>query len=102
MDSILAIGAKPNTLPQGFNLGQNYPNPFNPSTTIEYTLPKAQQVRIQLFNLRGQKIKTLYSGKEGAGVHRLSFNAAGLASGVYIYRITAGSFVQQKKMIYLR
>ena len=98
----MAIDIKPNTQPQDLNLSQNYPNPFNPSTTIEYSLPKTQQVRIELFNLRGQKIKMLYSGKEGAGVHRLTFNAAGLASGVYIYRITAGSFVQQKKMIYLR
>ncbi len=79
-------------------LRQNYPNPFNPVTTIEFTLSKPLEVKIELFNIQGQKVTELFNGKKGAGLNEVTFNAAGLASGAYIYRITAGDFVANKMM----
>ena len=70
-----------------FKLYQNYPNPFNPSTNIEYTLPNAANVKIEVFNITGQKIKTLINRYENAGLHSVKFDAADLPSGIYFYRL---------------
>lgn len=88
--------------PKSYHLTQNYPNPFNPSTTIEYDLPKASNVSIEVYNTSGQKITTLLNKKMAAGNHEVEFNAANLSSGVYFYRIQAGEFHDVKKMILLR
>ncbi len=85
-----------------FHLEQNYPNPFNPSTTIVYELPRQQQVTIEIFDSAGRKVATLLNGPQNAGRHELNFNAAHLASGVYYYRLSAGGFVQTKKMLVLK
>jgi len=85
-----------------FILYQNYPNPFNPLTTIKYDLPKPADVRIEVFNITGQKIRTLLNRKMAAGSHQVEFNAYNLSSGVYYYRIEAGEFQDVKKMILLR
>lgn len=86
---------------------RNYPNPFNPETTIEFYLPHHAEVRLKIFNVLGQRIRTLFTGRRDAGVYRLKWNGrdeAGneVASGVYIYRLQADRFVQSRKMLLLR
>jgi CubicO group peptidase (beta-lactamase class C family) len=87
---------------EDFALRQNYPNPFNPSTTFEFALPKAAFVTLKVYNLLGEEVATLIAEKRSAGIHRLNWDARGLASGVYLYRLQAGEFVQTKKLILLR
>ncbi len=90
-------------IPESFTLNQNYPNPFNPSSTIRFGLPEASQVRMEVFNILGQKVATLINGdRMNAGWHRVQFNAGSLSSGVYIYRIQAGNFVQTKRMMLIK
>ncbi len=88
--------------PTTFCLFQNYPNPFNPSTVISYQLPVASQVELSIYNLLGQKVMTLVSEKQSAGIHHLNWHARGLPSGVYLYRLEAGSYRQSKKLILMR
>ncbi len=88
--------------PKKFELSQNYPNPFNPTTTISYNLPEAANVKLTIFNLLGQEIKTLVNEFKEAGVHTLNFNASELNSGLYIYKLQAGSQVQTKKMTLIK
>ena len=85
-----------------YALGTNYPNPFNPTTVISYQFPVSGFVTLTVYNALGQKVRTLVSGKQQAGRHRVTFDASGLASGVYFYRMTAGDFSQTHKMILLR
>jgi photosystem II stability/assembly factor-like uncharacterized protein len=87
---------------QGFDLTQNYPNPFNPSTTIRYGLPQRSHVLLTVFNTLGQQVATLVQQEEEAGYHDVRFDASGLSSGVYFYRLTAGSFVQTRKLLLLK
>jgi hypothetical protein len=89
-------------IPLAYKLNQNYPNPFNPKTTIEFDLPKASDVRIEVYNITGQKIQTLLNEKKPAGSHQVEFNAEKLSSGVYFYRIEAEEFQDVKKMILLK
>ncbi len=88
--------------PKKFELSQNYPNPFNPATTIRYNLPEAGMVKLTLFNILGQELRTLVNEFKEAGVHTINFSATGgaieLNSGMYIYKIEAGNFVQTRKM----
>jgi photosystem II stability/assembly factor-like uncharacterized protein len=88
--------------PREYKLEQNYPNPFNPSTKIRYTLPAAGPVRLVVTNLLGQGIAVLVDEQQGAGEHEAAFDAAGLPSGVYLYRITAAGFTQERKMLLMR
>jgi WD40 repeat protein len=88
-------------IPVNYAISQNYPNPFNPSTTIEFDLPKFSDVRIEVYNIAGQKIQTLIDKKMSKGNHQVEFNAQNLSSGVYFYRIEAGEFQDVKKMILL-
>ncbi len=88
--------------PNDFTLKNNFPNPFNPSTTIEYSLPKAANVRIEVYNVAGQKIETLLNNAIKAGHHEIEFNAQNLSSGIYFYRMQAGEFHQVKKMILIK
>jgi hypothetical protein len=88
--------------PQKFELSQNYPNPFNPSTTIKFTMPEAGNIKLTLYNILGQEIKTLVDGFKEAGVYNIDFNASELNSGIYIYKIESGSFVQTRKMTLLK
>ncbi len=86
-----------------FALNQNYPNPFNPTTNISFSLADAAPVKLTVYNLLGQEVTTLISGKlMNAGTHNVAFNAASLSSGVYIYRLEAGSFVSNKRMTLIK
>jgi hypothetical protein len=89
-------------LPASFILEQNYPNPFNPSTTIRYTLPEASYVTLSVFNALGQEVATLVQGEVDAGDHEVVFDAAGLASGAYVYRVTAGALSRARTLMVLR
>jgi hypothetical protein len=98
-----AMGIAQNlTFPTEFKLTQNYPNPFNPSTTIEFELPTSAFVTLKVYNLLGEEIATLVSEQRTAGIHKLNWDARGLASGVYLYRLEAGDNVQSKKLILMR
>jgi photosystem II stability/assembly factor-like uncharacterized protein len=89
-------------VPTEFSLSQNYPNPFNPSTTIKYQLPKSSVVRLSVYDILGREVSILLNERRDAGVHEVKFDAAGLSSGVYFYRIQAGSFVETRKLLLLR
>jgi len=89
-------------LPQEFLLQQNYPNPFNPSTTIRYGLPSRSHVTLTVFNTLGQQVATLQDGEQEGGYHEVQFDGSGLASGVYVYRLQGGDFVQSLKLTLLR
>ena len=89
-------------IPTEFKLLQNYPNPFNPSTTVRYGLPQRSTVELTLFNMLGQQVATLVNGEQEAGYHEVRLNGASLASGVYFYRLKAGSFLETKKLILVR
>ncbi len=90
------------TVPDKFTLEQNYPNPFNPLTSISYSLPIRTQVKIVVYNTLGQAVKTLISEEQPAGYYQLQFDASDLASGLYIYQIQAGDFVQSRKMMLIK
>jgi photosystem II stability/assembly factor-like uncharacterized protein len=89
--------------PDEFALRQNYPNPFNPTTTIRFALPEAADVTLEVFSIDGEKVATLIDdARMNAGERQIAFNGADLASGVYIYRLAAGEFVQTRKMTLLK
>lgn len=90
------------TLPEGFALLANYPNPFNPQTTIAFTLPQAAPVRLTVYDILGRQVAILRDGAFAAGRHEVTFDASGLPSGMYMYRLEAGSFVQTRRMLLLK
>jgi hypothetical protein len=88
--------------PKSFDLYQNYPNPFNPTTVIRYQLPKISYVEIKVFDILGREVVTLINEEQTSGTHEVEFNAAGLPSGFYIYKLQSGEFTSTKKMILLK
>jgi len=89
-------------LPDRVTLHPNYPNPFNPSTEIRFTLPEAGAVNVAVFNLIGQKVATLADERFEAGTHSVNFNGRDLPSGVYLCRMTSGSFAQTQKLVLVK
>ncbi len=85
-----------------YTLEQNYPNPFNPTTKIKYQLPQESYVTIKLYDILGRELKVLTATQHDAGIHELKFDGSDLPSGTYIYRITAGSFTESKKMLLVK
>jgi hypothetical protein len=105
----LALGARVPTsvsslqsIPIDFVLDQNYPNPFNPSTKITYGLPKEAQVSLEVYNVLGEKVGQLVDEVKTAGYYEVTFDGARLSSGIYLCRLTAGDYVQVKKMVLMR
>lgn len=93
-------------VPSHYNLSNNYPNPFNPTTSIEFDLPRRSHVTIEIFNLLGQKVATLIDEEYPAGSHSVTWNGRSsgspVSTGIYLYRLKAGDFVQTKKMVFLK
>jgi hypothetical protein len=88
--------------PMNFWLSQNYPNPFNPETAISFQLSANSSVALRVFDVLGREVAVLVNEEKPAGVYRVAWDAASLPSGVYFYRLKAGSFVETKKMLLLR
>lgn len=93
---------KMNNVLSDFSVSQNYPNPFNPITTISYSIPATEIVQLKIFNILGEDVLTLVNEEKQVGNYQVNFNAKYFASGVYFYRLQAGSFVQTRKMILLK
>ena len=96
-----------NQVPDGFRLLQNYPNPFNPNTTIEFSLTQKADVRLIVYNLLGQQVRVLANESVNPGVYKVEWDGKDelgqkVASGIYLYRITAGSYVETKKMVLMK
>ena len=107
LDLSATLGIDESTLPDVFALHNNYPNPFNPVTNITYDIPEVANVSLEIYNVMGQKVRTLASGSHEPGRYRILWNATndfgeGLSSGMYIYKIQAGDFVSVKKLILMK
>lgn len=99
---VTAVGNSPltqNEVPDEFKLSQNYPNPFNPTTQIEYSVAEASQVTLEVFNILGKRVATLINQEQQPGNYEVTFDGSNLASGVYLYRLQAGTYVSTKKLI---
>ncbi len=99
---VTAVRSLPDPVPSTFELAQNYPNPFNPTTMIRYSVPQKSQVTLKIYNVLGQEVATLFSGSQAAGTYEVNFDASRFASGVYFYRLQAGSFSSVKKMMLMK
>jgi hypothetical protein len=96
-------GVKPSgEVATGFALNQNYPNPFNPATKIDYTVAQATHVTIRVYNVLGEEVATLLNEEIQPGTYQATFDASRMASGVYYYKMTAGSFTETKKMMFVK
>lgn len=90
------------TTVSSFELKQNYPNPFNPTTTINFSIPKSENVKISVFNVLGKEVEVLNDGKLDQGSYKILFDASKYSSGVYFYKIAAGEFTEIKKMLLVK
>ncbi len=101
-DLVTAVVEQISEIPQSFSLAQNYPNPFNSTTTIQFALAKRANVKLKVFDILGREAAVLVDEALEPGAYDVVFDANGLASGVYVYRIQAGAFVETKKLTLLR
>ena len=98
-----SINESSSEIPNALTLFQNYPNPFNPTTKIEFQLPQAMTVSVDIYNSIGQRVTRLVNaGLYQSGRHTVSFDASGLSSGIYFYRLTTDTQVMQRKMILIK
>ncbi|MBI4535293.1 MAG: T9SS type A sorting domain-containing protein [Ignavibacteriae bacterium] len=100
--TLTSVGEGETGVASSFKLSQNFPNPFNPGTKIDYTVSKSGPVSIKVYNMLGQEVATLLDQDLSPGQYQVTFDGSALASGVYMYRMQAGSFVESKKMILLK
>jgi len=100
--TLVPVETADKTVPTKFALNQNYPNPFNPSTTITFSVPERSQVTLKVYDLLGKEVATLANGIKSAQTYTVTFNAANLPSGVYFYKLTAGSYSSVKKLLLLK
>ena len=101
-EMITGVKEEHNNLPTNFSLEQNYPNPFNPTTVINFSIPKNYMVSIRVYDILGNEVANLMNEEKTAGSYSINFNASKLSSGVYFYRMQAGSFVKTKKLILMK
>ncbi|MFI5211727.1 MAG: T9SS type A sorting domain-containing protein [Ignavibacteria bacterium] len=85
--------------PKTYTLGQNYPNPFNPSTTIEFSIPQSNNVSLKIYDMTGKEVTSLVNEYRSTGSYIVRWNASGVSSGVYFYKLVSGNFIETKKMI---
>jgi serine protease len=97
-----SINPNGNDVPKNFTLGQNYPNPFNPVTKINFSVPKASNVKLTVYDMTGKEVETIVNETKAAGNYTANFNAMVLSSGAYFYKLTAGSYSDVKKMMVLK
>jgi hypothetical protein len=95
-------GVAPDLAVRAYGLDQNYPNPFNPSTTIGYSLPERSHVMLSVYNALGQQVSILQNGEQASGHHEVRFDGRDLPSGVYVYRLNAGTFTETKSLLLVR
>ena len=100
--SVLAEAASMQEVPEAYQLAANYPNPFNPTTTITFALPEAAPVRLTVYDVTGRVVARLIDEPKATGWHQVRFDAVGLPSGVYLYHIIAGSFVETRRMVLVK
>ena len=101
-DLVTGVSSDHTRLPVEYSLSQNYPNPFNPGTTIEFTVPNASDVSLVVYDVLGRQILSLAHGTYQPGTYRINMDASQLATGIYYYRLTSGSFTSIKKMLLLK
>ncbi len=101
-EGYVAVGVEEIEMPESYELSQNYPNPFNPTTNIKYSVVKAGNVNLTVYNILGQKVMTLVNDVEAAGTHQVKFDASKLTSGIYLYKIQVNDFVSVKKMMLVK
>jgi hypothetical protein len=89
-------------VPADFHLYQNYPNPFNPTTMIRYQVPANNDIMLKVYDMRGREIETLVHARQNAGSYTVRFNASGLSSGTYFYKLQAGSLSSMKEMLLIK
>jgi hypothetical protein len=94
--------AAASTMPAKFGLEQNYPNPFNPSTTIRFAIPAAGMVSLKIYDVLGREVSGLVNSTMQAGSYQVQWNAVGMPSGMYVYELRAGSFVDMKRMMVVK
>ncbi|UCE24558.1 MAG: T9SS type A sorting domain-containing protein, partial [Candidatus Zixiibacteriota bacterium] len=99
-DALVEAGLE--AVPDAYSIGEAYPNPFNPTTNISYSLPLYSNVNLAVYDVSGRLVTTLVDGYRDAGVHDVTFDASGLSSGIYVYRLTAGDFTASGKMVLMK
>ena len=99
---ITGVEEKRSATPAAFSLSQNHPNPFNPTTTINYDIPARSYVTLVVYDILGRRVETLVNGEKQPGHYEATFGASRLPSGVYLYRLQAGSFTSVRKMILVK
>jgi len=100
--TVLSVGEEPELRPAIFSLSQNYPNPFNPVTSIRFTVGQPQLVSLKIYDVLGREVASLLHEKKNPGTYIVAWNAGSYSSGVYFYRLQAGSMIQTKKMVLLK
>jgi hypothetical protein len=99
---VTSVEGKSGQTIRSFELAQNYPNPFNPSTEISFSLAKSEKVKLTVYNLLGKEVAVLVNGMRNAGSQSVTFDAKNLSSGVYFYKLEAGTSIAAKKMMLIK